>query len=151
MKKILILAITSILFSPFAGAKGLFEGSESKFCFESTPDVPQQNNCLSDASEKSQKKLDRLINITRKRIKVYNLGPFYLKGPITPTIGDVYSKRFMKAQIIWKRYRKELCLAVAGELYEDSWDYSRFMEQCQINLNKRHMEEIEAMGYDTDE
>lgn len=151
MKGLLLIICISTLFSLPAFAKGLFEGVEAKSCFESSPDIHQQNNCISDAADKSAHKLDALIHVTSKRIKAFNSAPFDIKGPAIPTIGDVYSQRFLKAQVIWKRYRNELCLAVAREIYEDSWDYPLFIDQCEINLNKRHMAEIEAMGFDTDE
>ncbi|GAA3915796.1 hypothetical protein GCM10022405_46180 [Gibbsiella dentisursi] len=46
----------------------------------------------------------------------------------------------------WKAYRDELCLSVATELDEDSYDYQSYIDQCQINLNNNHANEIAQMG-----
>lgn len=62
------------------------------------------------------------------------------------TAGDVYSRRFLDAQKKWKAYRDELCLSVATELDEDSYDYQSYIDQCQINLNRNHANEIAQMG-----
>lgn len=148
MKKTMTLMIIVATFvSCFANAKLLYEGEEMDSCYESAPDdIYDQNTCLSDEAKISKQRLDELILITSKRIKATVLGPFAPNGEPSPTLGEVYSQRFLDAQITWKRYRTQLCLAVAGQLYEDTMEYSRSLDQCEINLNKRHMAEIRAMG-----
>ena len=74
------------------------------------------------------------------------MGWFNGKENASVTSGDIYSRRFMKAQTLWKHYRQELCLAVATELDEEAYDYQSFIDQCEINLNKRHTEEISLLG-----
>lgn len=68
------------------------------------------------------------------------------KDDASETSGEVYSRRFLAAQDIWKKYRKTLCLAVATEINEDSYDHQSFIDQCEINLNKMHIREIGMMG-----
>ncbi|HEX4501293.1 MAG TPA: DUF1311 domain-containing protein [Scandinavium sp.] len=149
MKKIVkAIIIGTTLFIPFLGAAGLYEGEESEACFGSSPDIILQDNCITAAVEKSNKKVDALIRETSKQIKAYMPGPFDYKdpdNPDSPTIGEVYNQRFLKAQVSWKRYKAELCLAVAGQIPEESLTYQRSLDQCEMNLNKRHMAEIRAM------
>lgn len=148
--KFVILMITILLIDFPLSAKGLYEGEEADECYKPPVDVHQLNNCFSHAAEKSNRELDVLIRTTSDKIKKTILGSFDLKDPDSPTLGEVYSQRFLKAQMIWTEYKTELCLAVAGQIPEDSLTYSQSLDQCQINLNKRHMAEIEAMGFETD-
>lgn len=145
--KLAILLVTISLFSFPLYSKGLYEGEEADKCYKPPVNVHLLSNCFSHAAEKSNRKLDVLIYNTSEKIKKTILGPFDLKDPDSPTLGEVYSQRFLNAQTIWKQYKTELCLAVAGQIPEDSLMYSQSVEQCQINLNKRHMAEIEAMGF----
>jgi hypothetical protein len=146
-KRMIFIIFMATLFNCFANAKLLYEGEEMDSCYESAPDdIHDQNTCLSDETKISNQRLDELISVTSKRIKATVLGPFAANGAPSPTLGEVYSQRFLDAQVIWKRYRTQLCLAVAGQLYEDTMEYSRSLDQCEINLNKRHMAEIRAMG-----
>nr|WP_115084771.1 lysozyme inhibitor LprI family protein [Pseudescherichia vulneris] len=94
----------------------------------------------------SESQLEKTIIETNKGIKDNNVGLFNGKEDATKTSGEVYSQRFLHAQKLWKQYRKELCLAVATEINEDAYDYQAFIDQCEINLNKRHGEEIKMMG-----
>lgn len=151
MKRKLAIFMVTMLFLNFPSyAKGLYEGEESNKCYKPPVDLHQLNNCFSDVANKSDKQLDALILDTSEKIKKTILGTFNVKDPDSPTIGEVYSQRFLKAQVIWKQYKTELCLAVAGQIPEDSLTYSQSLDQCEINLNKRHMAEIEAMGFDSD-
>ncbi|MDK9355806.1 DUF1311 domain-containing protein [Lelliottia sp. V106_10] len=149
--KLMIFTTTMLLLHFPLAAKGLYEGEEATQCYKPPVDVHLLNNCFSAAEEKSNRKLDALIHNTSEKIKKTVLGSSNYKDPDAPPLGEVYSQRFLKAQILWKQYKNELCLAVAGEIPEDSLTYYQSLEQCQINLNKRHMEEIEAMGFDSDE
>ena len=152
MKAFITILMVTILFIGFPlAAKGLYEGDEANKCYKPPVDVHLLNNCFTAAAEKSNRKLDALIYNTSEKIKKTVLGSSNYKDPDSPPLGEIYSERFLKAQMLWKQYKNELCLAVAGEIPEDSLTYYQSLEQCQINLNKRHMEEIEAMGFDTDE
>lgn len=144
MKKILI--IMGALIAPLAAHAELSTGSERDACFKQNKDIPAAYNCLTAKKEDSSKKLDQLIAETVKRIKANNVGPFNGKEDNPETAGDVYSRRFLKAQKSWKDYREQLCLAVATELDEDAYDYQSYIDQCQINLNKNHASEITQMG-----
>ncbi|MFC0141758.1 lysozyme inhibitor LprI family protein [Erwinia mallotivora] len=141
----LLKLMVLFLFSSSAMA-ALFESTEGQTCFRQYSEPVQQNDCLSKAKQESETHLDALISETDKRIKANNPGPFNGVENIPITSGDMYSKRFLMAQKIWKQYRKKMCLAVATELDEDAYDYQSFIDQCEINLNKRHEEEIHLMG-----
>lgn len=144
MKK--ILTMLCLLFAPLAANAELSTGQERDICFKQNGDIPSAYNCLSVKKDASGKKLDVLIAETVKRIKANNVGPYNGKEDSTETAGDVYSRRFLKAQKSWKDYRDQLCLSVATELDEDADDYQSYIDQCQINLNKNHASEIEQMG-----
>jgi uncharacterized protein YecT (DUF1311 family) len=144
VKKTIILIITLIV--PVAAYAELSSGPERDTCFRQNSNIPAAYNCLSTQKDASSKKLDELISETVKRIKANNPGPFNGKEENKETSGEVYSQRFLKAQQQWKAYRDELCLSVATELNEDSYDYQSYVDQCQINLNKNHTSEIKQMG-----
>ncbi|MFZ4832450.1 lysozyme inhibitor LprI family protein [Rouxiella sp. Mn2063] len=144
MKKILI--IFGSLLTPLAAHAELSAGPERDACFKQNKDIPSAYNCLAAKKDASSKKLDALIDETVKRIKANNVGPFNGKEENSETAGDVYSQRFLNAQKSWKGYRDELCLSVATELDEDADDYQSYIDQCKINLNKNHTNEIAQMG-----
>ena len=146
MKIVSLKMIAIFLLTPLTTMAALYEGTEAKECFTNNENSPQQENCLSEQKIKSENKLSALIFETEKRIKANNIGSFNGKEEANETYGDVYSRRFLQAQEKWKEYRHELCLAVATEINEDAWDYQSYRDQCEINLNKRHMEEINLMG-----
>jgi hypothetical protein len=149
MQVVILVVMLSINLPLYA--KGLYEGEEADECYKPPVDVDLLDNCFSNAARNSNRKLDVLIRNTSHQIKKTILGSFDVKDPDSPTIGEVYSQRFLDAQIIWKQYKAQLCLAVAGQIPEDSLTYSQSLDQCQINLNKRHMAEIEAMGFEAGE
>ena len=146
MKIVSLKVIAIFLLIPLTTLAALYEGTEAKGCFTNNENSYQQENCLSEQKIKSENKLNALIFETEKRIKANNIGSFNGKEEANETYGDVYSRRFLQAQEKWKEYRHELCLAVATEINEDAWDYQSYRDQCEINLNKRHMEEINLMG-----
>lgn len=146
VKSVLRMIIISALILPAVVHAELSTGPERDVCFKQNESIPAAYNCLSAKKDASGKKLDALIEETDKRIKANNVGPFNGKEDSKETAGDVYSRRFLDAQAKWKTYRDELCLSVATELDEDSYDYQSYIDQCQINLNKNHTVEIEQMG-----
>ncbi|MFS2225296.1 lysozyme inhibitor LprI family protein [Pantoea sp. B65] len=145
MRCLLITTIALSSLFPDAGSAALHEGKEARDCFFNNTDRYAQEDCLFKKRQESDKKIDSLISETNKRIKANNLAPFNGKADAKETSGEVYSRRFMAAQNKWKEYRDELCLAVATELDEDAYDYQLYIAQCQINLNQRHIEEINMM------
>lgn len=146
MKKIILIIATFMLHFPVLANAALYEGSEAKACFAQHANPNQQESCLHEKKNESESQLEKTIIETNKGIKDNNVGLFNGKEDATKTSGEVYSQRFLHAQKLWKQYRKELCLAVATEINEDAYDYQAFIDQCEINLNKRHSEEIKMMG-----
>jgi hypothetical protein len=142
----IVIAVSVCLFLMNGASAALYSGSEREKCFDEHPDnIPFAYECLSTEKKASNTKVDLLIKDSVKRIKANNVGDFNGKEDAEETYGDVYSRRFLDAQIKWKQYRDELCLAVATELNEDAYDYQSFIDQCVINLNKRHIEEIHLL------
>lgn len=144
MNKLLVLL--GIFIFPLTVQAELSIGQERDTCFKKNKDILSAYNCLSAKKEVSNKKLDTLISETVKRIKENNVGHFNGKDDSKETAGDIYSRRFLQAQKSWKDYRSQLCLSIATELDEDSYDYQSYIDQCQINLNKNHANEISQMG-----
>ncbi|WP_314421072.1 lysozyme inhibitor LprI family protein [Pseudescherichia vulneris] len=146
MKRILLGIAVSLMYLPMLASAALYEGSEAKACFAQHADPNQQVSCLQQKKNESELQLEKIIIEKNKQIKSSNVGLFNGKEDATETAGEVYSQRFLHAQKLWKQYRKELCLAVATEINEDAYDYQVFIDQCEINLNKKHLEEIKMMG-----
>lgn len=146
MKAILIILATFMLYFPMLARAALYEGPEAKACFTQYSDPNQQESCLHQKKSESESQLEKVIIETNKGIKANNVGLFNGKEDEAETSGEVYSKRFLDSQKLWKQYKVKLCLAVATEINEDSYDYQSFIDQCEINLNKRHIEEIKMMG-----
>ncbi len=146
MKRVLLGIAFSLLHFPMLASAALYEGPEAKACFAQHADPNQQEKCLQQKKNESESQLEGVIIETNKSIKANNVGLFNGKEDAAETSGEVYSKRFLNAQKLWKQYRKNLCLAVATEINEDAYDYHAFIDQCEINLNKRHIEEIKMMG-----
>ncbi len=146
MRTFFCFAVAVFLILPLPGIAALSESPEAKECFKKYNIPAKQDECLSKARMDSETDLDALISETVKRIKANNMGWFNGKENASVTSGDIYSRRFMKAQALWKHYRQELCLAVATELDEEAYDYQSFIDQCEINLNRRHTEEINLLG-----
>lgn len=146
MKRILLGIAVSLMDLPMLASAALYEGSEAKACFAQHADPTQQVSCLQRKKKESELQLEKIIIEKNKQIKSSNVGLFNGKEDATETAGEVYSQRFLHAQKLWKQYRKELCLAVVTEINEDAYDYQVFIDQCEINLNKRHSEEIKMVG-----
>lgn len=146
MKKYVITLLVACSALPLTANAALSWGAERDSCFKQEKTIPLAYNCLAKKKDDSNRKLGALISETDKRIKANNIGPFNGKEDAKETSGDVYSKRFLESQEKWKQYRQELCLAVATEIDEDSYDYQSYRDQCEINLNKRHIDEIHLMG-----
>ncbi|MBP2167743.1 uncharacterized protein YecT (DUF1311 family) [Erwinia toletana] len=141
-----LLALLFLNIFPLASKGELSWGEERDSCFKKEQSIALAYNCLAEDRQQSTNKVDALIAETNKRIKANNIGPFNGKEDAKETSGDVYSKRFLEAQKEWKKYRDKLCLAIASELDEDAYDYQSYIDQCTINLNKRHIDEINLMG-----
>lgn len=146
MKRISLSFVVFLFCFPLVASAALYEGPEAKACFTEHAEPRQQEKCLQQKKKQSELKMENFIAETNKRIKDNNIGSFNGKDDSDEKSGDVYSKRFLDAQNQWKKYRERLCLAVATEINEDAYDYQSFIAQCEINLNKRHIEEIKMMG-----
>ena len=146
MKRILLGIAVSLVYLPMLASAALYEGSEAKACFAQHANPNQQMSCLHQKKIESESKLQKVIIETNTSIKTNNVGLFNGKEDATENAGEVYSQLFLHAQKLWKLYRKEQCLAVATEVNEDAYDYRAFIDQCEINLNKKHLKEIKMMG-----
>ena len=146
MRKYVIALLAAPLMFPIYGKANISWGGEWESCFKNEKSPTLGYECLSNKKKISEKQLDLLIDKSVKSIKTNFIGAYNGKEDATETYGDVYSTRFLKSQETWKKYRKEFCLSVASQLNEDAYDYQANIDQCQINLNKRHEEEINLMG-----
>ncbi|MGL6021124.1 MAG: lysozyme inhibitor LprI family protein [Gibbsiella quercinecans] len=135
------------LFMPQSVSAALYEGVERGVCFKKEKNINIAYECLSKKNAELSRSLDELIYEMSRRIKANNDGPVFGSDDPNVTIGDVYSKYFLESQTDWKKYRKNLCLGVASEIGKDTYDYQSYIDQCEINLNKRHMEEINLMDF----
>lgn len=124
------------------------EGPEIESCWRNQQDRGQAATCLHELNDKSNKSLDALIEKTVKQIKENNTGPVYKGNDAELTIGDVFSKHFLASQQSWKNYRNDFCLGVGSQIGEDAYYYWPSIYQCQINLNRRHAEEIKMLHAD---
>ena len=150
MKKI-VLAIIFLALAPSAFSaekKDIIAGSETDTCWHNNADRGKASECLHALSDKSNQSMDELIAKTVMQIKENNTGPVYKSKDPQLTIGDVFSKLFLESQNSWKEYRKSFCLGVGSQIGEDTYDYWPYIYQCQINLNKRHTEEIKMLHAD---
>ncbi len=146
MKNYTVTLLIASLILPLSGKANISWGEEWENCFKNEKVPPLGYKCLSDKKETSEKQLDLLIAKSVKSIKINFIGVFNGKEDATETYGDVYSIRFLKSQDTWKQYRKEFCLAAASQINEDAYDYQANIDQCEINLNRRHKEEINLLG-----
>lgn len=142
----LLALMTPVAYS--AGIANIIEGTEIENCWCNQPDRGKASTCLHEQFDKSNEDMDALISKTVEQIKENNSGPVFKSTVPDLTIGDVYSKHFLEAQKAWKDYREKLCLAVGSQIGEDAYDYWPYIYQCQINLNKRHAEEIKMLRAD---
>lgn len=150
MKKIIFATLLAMI-APVAysaGSTDIIAGSETDSCWRNQSDRGKASTCLHEQFDKSNKATDDLISKTVKQIKENNPGPVFKSTDPNLTIGDVYSRHFIEAQKAWKDYREKLCLAVGSQIGEDAYDYWPYIYQCQINLNKRHAEEIQMLHTD---
>lgn len=150
MKKIM-LAIIFLALAPsaFSAEKAdIIAGSETDTCWHNNADRGKASECLHALSDKSNKEMDELIAKTVRQIKENNSGPVFKGEDPQQTIGDVFSNLFLDSQNSWKEYRKSLCLGVGSQIGKDAYDYWPYIYQCQINLNKRHVEEIKMIRAD---
>lgn len=150
MKKIILTGLLALMMplAYSAGNTDITEGPEIENCWRNQSDRGKASICLHEQLDKSNKKTDELIIKTVQQIKQNNPGPVFKSTPPNLTIGDVYSKHFIEAQKSWKDYREKLCQAVGSQIGEDAYDYWSYIYQCQINLNKRHAEEIKLLHAD---
>lgn len=147
MKKIILVATFMIVTTAAYGADktDIVSGPEIDGCWHNNADRGKASECLHALSDKSNKNMDDLIIKTIKQIKENNTGPVYKSNDPQLTIGDVFSKFFLDSQSSWKEYRKNFCAGVGAQIGEDTYDYWPYIYQCQINLNKRHIEEIKML------
>lgn len=142
MNKMIFLFIAA--FPGIAGA-ALFEGVERNDCFKHQSDYHIAYECLSKKAEKSSLLIDKVIKKTNEKILKENDGPVFGSEDPNETIGELYSKHFISAQESWKKYKNELCLGVGSQIGKDTLDYQSFIDQCEINLNKNHLTELNMM------
>lgn len=150
MKKIVFAIILMALVpSAFSAEKSdIIAGPETDNCWRNNADRGKASECLHALSDISNKDMDELITNTVRQIKENNPGPVYKSKDPQLTIGDVFSKLFLESQNSWIEYRKNFCLGVGSQIGEDTYDYWPYIYQCQINLNKRHAEEIKLLHAD---
>ena len=145
MKNYAIALLAAYLIFPLSAKANISWGDEWESCFKNEKSPSLGYECLADKKEASEKQLDSLIVKSVKSIKTHFIGAFNGKEDATETYGDVYSTRFLKSQETWKQYRKEFCLAAASQINVDAYDYQANIDQCEINLNRRHREEINLL------
>lgn len=150
MKKILFaLIFMSVVPVAYSADKlDIIAGSERDNCWHNNSDRGKATECLQALNDKSNKSMDDLISKTVEQIKENNPGPVYKSSDPKLTIGDAFSALFLESQNSWKEYRKKFCLGVGSQIGEDTYDYWPYIYQCQINLNKRHAEEIKMLHVD---
>ncbi len=134
-----------LLTLPLCAQAKLSSGAERDLCFKEQKQIANAYNCLSAKAKKSEKELDKVIQETSKRI-LANYDYFTEnKQDGGETVGAIYNKHFLDAQTVWKNYRETQCLGVASSIGERAYDYQSYKDQCVINLNKRHIEEIHLL------
>ncbi len=131
-----------------AESQDISQGPEIESCWRNQQDRGQAVTCLHQLNDKSNREMDALITKTVKQIKENNTGPVYKSNFAELTIGDVFSKHFLASQQSWKSYRNDFCLGVGSQIGEDAYDYWPSIYQCQINLNRKHAEEIKMLHAD---
>lgn len=125
------------------------EGSETDNCFALYENSNEAINCVFDQWQKSNNKLKEIIEETASHIKKNQnyIDPFNEISELTQ--GDVYQKRFLESQKTWEKYKQQYCLSIMTPVATDGFDYQRSLEQCEINMNKRRMQEIALMSEST--
>ncbi|MBP2169610.1 uncharacterized protein YecT (DUF1311 family) [Erwinia toletana] len=124
----------------------LAEGKESSICYTGIDNRHQGENCLEEKWRESNKEVNQVLKKTLASIE-HNpdyTDPFNSKSD--ESRGNVYQQRLLKSQEIWEKYKAEFCLAIASTTGEEGFDYQPIIKQCEINMNKRRVEEIKLMG-----
>ncbi|WP_312685791.1 lysozyme inhibitor LprI family protein [Kosakonia sp.] len=147
MKKNMFVIVLAGLFLPLKAFAGLGEGLETEQCYKKyNNDYHMAHDCISQKKKEILSKLDEFIKSTGNDIVKHYDGPVFNSNDENLTIGDVYRTHFIASQKNWEIYRKELCLGVASEIGKETYDYQPTIDQCEINLTKRHIEEIKLMS-----
>ncbi|MFS2222843.1 lysozyme inhibitor LprI family protein [Pantoea sp. B65] len=145
--KILITTILFIFTSLTCIASSvLYQGQERSDCFAGYSHASDAVNCIHDKWNSSNNQLESLIKNTALEINNNQnyIDPF--ENDSNNTKGDIYQKRFIESQKVWEKYKEAYCLALLTPLDTDGFDYHPTLEQCEINMNKRRIEEINMMG-----
>ncbi|WP_336981399.1 MULTISPECIES: lysozyme inhibitor LprI family protein [unclassified Cedecea] len=144
MKEKIFSLIVVMMFS-LPSYAALSTGNERDACFKEHKEIADAYNCLYQKRVESDNQLDVLISeISKKIISNYDY-PTEKSDSSDETVGSVYNKYFLDSQKAWMTYKKNLCLGVASSIGEAARDYQSYKDQCEINLNKRHIEELHIM------
>ena len=146
MKKNTIAFFIPLLFpSVTLSALPLDQGAEKTRCYAGVDNRHDGENCLELEWKKSNRDVNHLVE---KKIALIKSNPDFMErfnSKSDEVTGNVFKKQLLKSQNIWEEYKKEFCLAVASSIGEEGFDYQPTIEQCEINMNKRRMEEINLM------
>jgi len=135
---------------PAIASSTMYEGQERDDCFSLYPHGDTAANCIYDKWQQSNKNIDTLVKNTARKI-INNqsyIDPFDSNSDKTKA--DVYKERFLQSQKTWGNYKKTYCLSIVTPVDTDGFDYPLLLEQCEINMNKRRMEEINMMDITSD-
>ncbi len=125
----------------------LSQGSESDMCYQqNNDDYHRAHKCLTQKKNQIFTQYKMIVGDVNTRILKNYDGPVFKSEDPDLTVGTVYSKYFLESQKDWEKYREKICLGVASEIGEDTYDYQPAIDQCEINLTKRHIDEIKMMG-----
>lgn len=128
----------------------LSQGSENDICYkQSNDDYHRAHDCLTHKKNDIFAQYKKIVDDVNNRILKNYDGPVFKSEDPDLTVGTVYSKCFLEAQKDWEKYREKICLGVASEIGEDTYDYQPVIDQCEINLTKRHIDEIKMLGIPT--
>jgi len=128
----------------------LSQGSENDICYkQSNDDYHRAHDCLTHKKNDIFAQYKKIVDDVNNRILKNYDGPVFKSEDPDLTVGTVYSKYFLEAQKDWEKYREKICLGVASEIGEDTYDYQPVIDQCEINLTKRHIDEIKMLGIPT--
>lgn len=125
----------------------LSQGSENDICYkQNNDDYHRAHDCLTQKKNDIFTQYKRIVDDVNNRILKSYDGPVFKSEDPDLTVGTVYSKYFLESQKDWEKYREKFCLGVASEIGEDTYDYQPAIDQCEINLTKRHIDEIKMMS-----
>lgn len=147
MKKKAILFFTLIIFPSISlSITSLMDGSEKNACYADVDDRHKGENCIELQWKKSNTEVDHILS--KKLSSIISdpnlMDPFNSKSEETK--GSVFRKELLKSHKAWKEYKRVLCLTVASQVGEEGFDYQPTIEQCEINMNNRRIEEINLMN-----